>query len=215
LGKAKPSLLRWVYRSLRPGLFSFVCVLVGSVQVRLRFAQARSNKLEIGIGHAHRKPGFITSDLSLRTDYPYDFRRGLPFPDHSLDFIYAEHVFEHFSYRDLVALLGDCYRTLKPEGKLSFSVPNARIYLEGYYHPESFDYKKFCQWDFGLSYKTKIDYVNYIFYMDGQHGYMFDEENAVTIPQEAGFKTVRLRGFDPGLDQEARRYESLYVEATK
>jgi hypothetical protein len=71
LDRAKPSLLRWVYRSVRPGVFSFVCILVGSVKVRLHFTRDRVNKLEMGIGLAHRKPGFITADLSLGTDYPY------------------------------------------------------------------------------------------------------------------------------------------------
>ena len=51
--------------------------------------------------------------------------------------------------------------------------------------------------------------------MDGQHSYMFDEENILVVPQAAGFKSVRLREYDPSLDQKVRRYESLYAESIK
>ena len=72
-----------------------------------------------------------------------------------------------------------------------------------------------------LSYKpaynqtTKIDYLNYIAYMDGEHKYMFDEENLLYILESKGFKNVHLRQFDPSIDQLARDSISIYAEAEK
>lgn len=194
---------------------TFICSFVGVVKSKLFFNKSKRNKLEIGVGNSRKKEGFITSDIDLKTDYPYDLRYGLPFPDESIDFIYAEHVLEHFSYSDLISLLKDCQRALKSGGVFSIVIPNARIYLNAYAHPEHFDFKKYCAWDFGLSYKSKIDYVNYIFYMGGQHRYMFDEDNILIILKDIGFNSVRLRDFDPNLDQMERKYESIYAECSK
>jgi hypothetical protein len=60
---------------------------------------------------------------------------------------------------------------------------------------------------------TRIDYVNYTAYMGGEHKYMFDEENLIHILTKASFKNVRLRVFDPGIDLQARDFESIYAEA--
>ena len=194
---------------------ALVCTMVGMVKTRLLFRRDRVNKLEIGVGNSKRKDGFITTDIVLKTDYPYDLRGGLPFPSTSLDVIYAEHVLEHFEHGDLRLLLRECYRTLKPRGTFSIVVPNAEIYLRAYSEPEHFDYKKYCTYDFGLTFRHKIDYVNYIFYMDGQHRYMFDRENLLSILRETGFTDVRLRDFDPALDQPERKNESIYAVCSK
>lgn len=48
----------------------------------------------------------------------------LPFKDGSIDRIYARHFFEHFAYEQLVAILGECSRVLKPSGGLEMIVPH-------------------------------------------------------------------------------------------
>lgn len=207
--------LKGSYAVIKFEIYSQVCTLIGIVKSKLFFNKNKLTKLEIGVGNTARKNGFITSDISFKTDFPFDLRLGLPFPDSSIDLIYAEHVLEHFEYNDLVYLLKACHRVLKPDGIISVVVPDAKIYLKAYFQPEAFDYKKYCLYDFGLSYKYKIDYVNYMFYMGGHHRYMFDEESILTILKDVGFKNVCLRDFDPLLDQQDRKYESIYVEAAK
>ena len=210
-----PGRLRESCALVRAEARTHLCSLVGLVKARLFFDKRRVNRLEIGPGGVKTKEGFITSDLSFRTDFPYDLRLGLPFPDESLDLIYSEHVLEHFRYPDLVALLRDCYRTLKPNGVFSLAVPNARIYLEAYSHPETFDARTYCTYDTGLSLRTPIDYVNYMSYMGGEHRHMFDEESILALLGQIGLREVRLRPFDPALDQPERRYESLYAQGVK
>ncbi|MBN8560364.1 MAG: methyltransferase domain-containing protein [Leptolyngbya sp. UWPOB_LEPTO1] len=203
-----------IYILIKSEMLCYLLSLIGLIKVKLFFRRAQMNRLEIGCGTS-RKPGFVTTDINRTADYPFDLRIGLPFPDHSIDFIYSEHVLEHLNWRDLIALLQDCRRVLKPNGILSVVVPNARIYLNAYASSEHFDHKAFCSHPCGLLYKSKIDYVNYIFYMDGYHRYMFDEDNMIAVLREAGFSQARLRPFDPELDQLGRQYESLYAEALK
>lgn len=62
---------------------------------------------------------------------------------------------------------------------------------------------------------TRIDYVNYTAYMDGEHKYLFDEENLLYILDLAGFKNAHLRQFDPSIYLKERDFESIYAEAEK
>lgn len=209
------SALKRSYRAIKFEFYCHRCCLYGVLKTKLLFNKNNTNKLEIGIGVSPKKPGFISSDINIATDYPYDLRLGLPFPDASIDFIYAEHVLEHFSYNDLINLIKDCSRVLKPNGVFSVAVPDASIYLMGYSNPDNFDYKKYCLYESGLQYKSNIDFVNYIFYMDGQHRHMFDSENLLSVLSEAEFSQVHLRDFDLLLDQKPRQYESIYAECVK
>lgn len=172
------------------------------------------HNLELGAGNT-RRSGFFTVDLSLSADFPYDLRAGLPFQKNSIDFIYGEHVLEHFSIQDLLNLLKECYRVLKPGGRLSVVVPDASIYINAYSKNDLFDKENYCLFEFGLPYKTKIDYLNYIFYMGGHHRYMFDTENMLAILTLCGFKNVCKRDFDDQLDQAVRKHESIYFVASK
>ena len=44
---------------------------------------------------------------------------------------------------------------------------------------------------------------------------MFDEKNLIIILERKGFRNVRLRNLDPGLDLKERDFESIYAEAQK
>lgn len=204
-----------VLASLRLGRSEFrryFYSLVGSYRVWKHFQETAENCVELGAGNS-RKPGFHTLDMNLASDFPFDLRLGLPFPDHSIRTLYAEHVFEHFCHQDLQYLLRECARCLKPGGVLSIAVPNVRKYIDAYVN-KSPQGRERCRYEWGLQFNTPLDYLNYMFYMDGHHKYMFDPDHGVALLKGAGFE-ASLRDFDPGLDREERAYESLYLEARK
>lgn len=100
--------------------------------------------LHLGCG-GERFKGWINVDL-----YPFDAsdssRSGadidvemdileLDCPDNSVDNILMVHVFEHFVRWDGIRLLEQCYRVLKPQGRLYIETPDLdkciEIYLKG------------------------------------------------------------------------------------
>jgi predicted SAM-dependent methyltransferase len=170
-------------------------------------------RLEIGAGNKKRD-GFITLDLSLHVDVPYDLLMGLPFPDNTFELIYAEHVLEHFAYKDLKDILKECLRCLKKGGVLKIAVPNTKIWIDGYFSSD-FDINEYCRYEFGLEYLSNIDYLNYIFYMDEEHKYMFDEKNIIELFLKIGFKEAKIRDFEEDLDKPERKSTSLYAMAIK
>jgi predicted SAM-dependent methyltransferase len=159
--------------------------------------------------------GWISVDMHPESDIQRDLKRKLPFPDNSVDKIYSSHVLEHFYHDDLIKLINDCRRILKPGGLFRAAVPNARIYIEGYIDPSEFDNEKHCLYKPAYHYYSNIDFVNFIAYMDGHHKYMFDEENIVKILQEYNFNSVERKEFDPNIDLDERKRNSIYVECVK
>ena len=184
----------------------------------LREVLGRDREIKLELGGLRRKgmEDWVTIDLEPQCDLRLDLTKPLPFSDCSVGVIYSSHLLEHFRYPNpMTALLAECFRILTEGGVFSIAVPNGAIYLQAYVHPEGFDHRKYCLFDTGLRYKAKIDFVNYMAYMGGHHQHMFDEEGLLAILRDAGFEEVRIRDFDPRMDHEGRRYESLYAEGRK
>ena len=173
-------------------------------------------RLELGSWKRAGMEDWITSDINGNGDLQLDLSQPIPFPDNSIDKIYSSHLLEHFSYpTPMLDLLQECNRILKPGGIFSIAVPNVRIFLDAYYDDQKFDKGKYCTYDVGLTYKSPMDYVNFIAYLGGEHKHLFDGETLVNILQEAGFNDVNLREFDPSMDLNERRHESIYAEGVK
>lgn len=169
--------------------------------------------LEIGSGPKKGFNNWITVDICNGCDIQYDLAMGIPFPDNSVDFIYSSHFLEHFYYKDILVLLTECHRVLKDNGRISACVPDATIYIRKYLNPSKVELKQL--WEPAFTYNSPIDYINYIAYMASCHKYMFDRSNIVVIFNSIGFRNGQLREFDPTLDVEERKWESLYFDAVK
>jgi predicted SAM-dependent methyltransferase len=171
-------------------------------------------RLEVGAGRGGR-PGWLTLDKNGQCDLFWDLRRGIPFPDGSLEALYSSHFLEHLSYDEIRAFLSESLRALRDGGTISLCVPNARLYLEAYAGRRELTGDQWFGWRPAYNNTTRIDIVNYVAYMGGEHRYMWDEENLVYVLSDAGFQDVALRDFDPSLDLAERDFESIYAIAYK
>jgi len=205
-----------------PSLVPVLCNAIGSwrqlfskSRIRRLLKERKQLKVDIGAGNRKGNGEWLTLDIAKDCDLVWDLRKGLPFPDESLAAIYSSHFFEHLSYQETQKVLDECKRALAPGGTFSICVPNARLFIEAYLKPESVDKDRLFGYKPAYFNTTKMDAMNYVAYMNGDHKYMFDEENLLHILEAKGFKNVRLRQFDPNLDLEERRYESLYAEAER
>jgi len=64
-------------------------------------------------------------------DHKVDLREDLPFQDGHVQYIFAEHVIEHLSFRDAIHFLTECHRILNKGGVLRFSFPDmTRVGIE-------------------------------------------------------------------------------------
>jgi predicted SAM-dependent methyltransferase len=74
------------------------------------------------------EPGWVGLDLAEGPGvFRCDLREPLPFADGSVDGIMAEHVLEHFPFDDVVVVLRETFRVLRPGGAIRIACPDADI----------------------------------------------------------------------------------------
>jgi predicted SAM-dependent methyltransferase len=137
----------------------------------------------------------------------HDLDFGLPFPDCSVDYLYASHVLEHF-YPDVGQyILRDAHRVLKKGGRVRICVPDLKHAVDLYLNGEK---------EKALAY----------FYQDSlsirfhRHKYMYDLEVLESALRKAGFSTIEQYAYGcgqvPDVDKlDNRPEETLFVEAVK
>ena len=136
--------------------------------------------------------------------FPWDF------DDECADELMASHVLEHFTRRDGVRFIGECYRILKPGGVLHIAVPDMDRFITAHLE-NNFDVLKGYHWRD----------LNHLMGGDGgepnplqRHRYMYCMNSLAMTLAIAGFRVEKR--FAP-LDIDNHRYKpiSLYVDAIK
>jgi predicted SAM-dependent methyltransferase len=147
----------------------------------------------------------------------FDVRKGLPFPDKSVRFIYLSHSFHQFTHDESLALAKNCRHVLESRGVMRIVVPDleraAREYLAD---PDPLAARKFLkQVDLHHNWRDFL-------HPGSSVTQMFDGRSLVHMLRSAGFEQVEVSSYRvsaiPEIDQielEVRRHESLYVETRK
>lgn len=173
-------------------------------------------RLEIGPGSLAPPPGWLTLDIYSNATFYADLREQLPFPSDVFDTVYCSHVFEHFTVIELRRIFAECFRIIRPGGVLDVVVPNGGLYVRAYGDDEA---RRELLGHIGHSpdfdVGTRMDLVNHMAHMCGEHRFLFDEDNLVALFRQAGFFDVHLRPFDPAREHESRRFESVCAVGRK
>jgi predicted SAM-dependent methyltransferase len=200
---------------IRNELFHYKEHLRSLLKVNSFIKKSDPIRLELGAGE-RRLDGWISIDYNPSADLHLDLSRPLPFTDDSVERIYSSHLLEHFSYpQPLIGLLGECFRTLKPGGAFEVAVPDGGSKIRAYVNKQKILTGLNTKNIDPQYQKSPMDQVAWYIFMYGEHHYLFDEENLMLVIESAGFTNVRIREFNPLIDLESRREESIYVTATK
>lgn len=178
----------------------------------IKLTHVKFSKIEIGSG-PNKKKGWLTLDLSRDADLYWDLKYKMPFSENTFEIIYCSHLLEHFPYKNLKKLLIDIRRVLKKDGQFLIAVPDASIYIKSYLG--YIDQNNLQLYKPAVISNSAMDVLNYIFYMDGEHKFMFDKNNLIYHLEQAGFSNCKTREFNPLIDRFDRDYESLYVSCCK
>ncbi len=92
--------------------------------IRDYFAAQPIRKLQLGAGSNYVK-GWLNSDIEPKSGGIYlDASANYPFPDGSIQYIFAEHLIEHLPWEGGLKMLQECRRLLAPGGKIRIVTPN-------------------------------------------------------------------------------------------
>jgi len=122
------------------------------------------------------------------TDIVWDLRNGIPVPDSSCRFIYSEHLLEHLSVNDGVALLRECYRVLCLGGVVRIAMPSLEEVVD-IYVKDSWQTLGIDKMDAFKFVKTSAELINMSFYW-WEHQWLYDREELHRRLNEAGFSII-------------------------
>jgi predicted SAM-dependent methyltransferase len=216
------SLLRRFAKRVLPTALHYPVRSAATDALRLRERHHASNlarkgdiRLHLGSGR-RRKPGWVNIDLFLGApvDLGWKLPRPLPFAPQTVNAIFHEHLLEHLTLEQGLALLDECHRLLRLGGILRIGVPDAGGYLRAY----AGDDRRILD-EVRPGRPTRLLAIQEVFYRHG-HRTMYDLETLTLLCKAAGFSRVEERSFgdsrlDPAPDSEGRRLETLYVEAVR
>ena len=165
------------------------------------------------------EPGWVNSDLKEGPgiDVSGDIRDGLPLPSDSFDYVVSVHALPMISYPDLVPVLAELRRVLKPGGVLRLVLPDLDKGIAAYL---SGDKAHFLVPDEELRSWGGKFVVHMLWY--GWSVTMFTADFAEELLLKAGYRHVHHCGYletesdHPGITElDNRERESLFVEAVK
>lgn len=183
------------------------------------------SQLHVGCGDNHIKD-FENIDYipSEAVDRILDLRRNLPYSSNSIDIIFSEHVFEHFTPQELLHIFKESHRLLKTNGKLTFSIPDFDKFCSNFLCKKNPTFIREYQDElrrFNIHFSFPSPQVNDVFYFDhvihqvGEHKFFYTFLVLKYLLQEANFKSIKKRKFTKTIDSESRRFQSMYVVAKK
>ena len=194
----------------------------------LKYNQIR--KLQIGSGF-HFLPGWLNTDLNPREGImTMDATKRFPFGDCTFDYVFTEHCIEHFEYRVGVQIVQECYRVLKPGGRLRISTPDLRFLIELYDDNKTELQKRYIAMEidnfirYAKSYTDTFVINNFV--RAWGHKFIYDYKTLKSLLKNCGFGDVErykvgdshdenLQGLEAAMGSDFIILESMAVEAMK
>ena len=193
------------------------------------------HSLQVGAGPTV-SPGWLCTDImpARRGTAYLDATRPFPIGDRQFEYVYSEHMIEHIPYDRGAAMLAECFRILKPGGRIRIATPDLARLLELYPNAQTEEGRHYVEWVAANILKDRaqsqpIFVINNAFRAWG-HQFLYDEATLGATLRAAGFdgvrrcrpgesETERFRGLERHGqnigDEGVNQYETLVLEAER
>jgi predicted SAM-dependent methyltransferase len=150
--------------------------------------------------------GWLNTDLlpiSQRVIY-LDATTRFPFKDDTFNYIFSEHMIEHLDYQGALSMLHECFRVLRPYGRIRVSTPDLKV-LVGLLSEErtplqdhyiDFITGKFLPW---VDDRKEVFVVNNAFRAWG-HRFLYDRKTLGATLARVGFENIEY--YQPGVSND-------------
>jgi len=191
-------------------------------------------KLQIGAGSANY-PDWLNTDINPSKEQVYlDATKRFALPDGSIQYIFGEHVIEHLTYEQGLAMLRECYRVLAPSGKIRLATPNLLKYFALYQDPPTEDGTRYMATkllDYGWPHTSRpAATILNLEFRSFDHQFLYDPATLSDSLAAAGFRMItqfhpgesddpQLRGIELRHNdtrlREMNDYESMVLQAVR
>ena len=195
----------------------------------------RVKKLQLGTSNNVRD-GWLNTDVFPNNDSVayMDATTRFPFDDNTFDYITAEHMIEHIEYDDGQIMLRECFRVLKPGGRVRFATPDLSVLLALHCEDKTSDQRKYIDWSCARFLPEIVEckdvFVINNFFRAWGHSFLYDAETLRHALSSSGFREIKFYkpgvSDDPNLEnleshgkeiqsEEINQFETIVVEGCK
>ena len=192
-------------------------------------------KLQVGAG-GNILDGWLNTDVYPSVPGVMYINAAKPFPlrDCTLDYIFSEHQIEHLTYDEGLFMLRECWRVLKPGGRMRIATPDLEAMVGLYASNKSDLQQRYIKWmieryvaETGIYHECFV--INNAFLNLG-HRFIYDRTTLETAlnkarfvdithhkPGESGdsvFRGIEVHGKLIG-DEDINRFETMALEAKR
>lgn len=156
-----------------------------------------STRIQLGCG-TNPMQGWLNTDYDDRDPEVafLDCTEAFPLPDGRFDYVFSEHLIEHLDYADGCRMLEECYRILRPEGKIRISTPNFNFLLELCKENKSDLQRKYIQWCaemWSKVYQPDVVFVVNNFFREWKHQFIYSPDVLSDALKKAGFQNPTIQ----------------------
>lgn len=163
-----------------------------------------------------------------------DATKPFPLENSTFDFVFSEHQIEHLTYNEGLSMLRECYRVLKPGGRIRIATPDLETLIALYTHDKTDIQQRYVNWiiEKWLPYASvrKECFVINNAFRHWWHKFIYDRETLRYALESVGFTSVTyydhgesddktLRGIEShGIaidNEEINRFETMVLEGER
>ena len=187
-----------------------------SVLIKNYFKSQQINKIHLG-SDVSKVEGWLCSDLAPRASGSIylDVSKKFPFKDESVHYIYSEHMIEHLVLEQAAFMLKECYRVLKPGGKIRLATPDFTRIMDLNINPTSKINSEYIKW-ISTNFLNKsanfdsIEVVNQLFH-GWKHQFLYDQAYLSKMLNMNGFTQIKVCAYSHSEDENFRNLETHHL----
>jgi predicted SAM-dependent methyltransferase len=163
-----------------------------------------------------------------------DTTKRFPFSDNTFDYIMAEHMIEHIEYPGAQFMLRECFRVLKPGGRVRFATPDLQVLIALHTRDKTGAQLNYIDW-LVKRLMPEVEQYKDVFVINNAfrawgHSFLYDEATLRHALHSAGFGEIKFykpgNSDDPNLrnlethgreigSEEINQFETIVVEGRK
>jgi predicted SAM-dependent methyltransferase len=229
-------LIEWLYENNK---FLFYAVLdarslltLGSSKkaVAKYLSKSAYPKLQLGCGRNYLENWLNTDYFGKPPRFVYlNAAKPFPLPDNAFERIFSEHMIEHIDQAAGMNMLRECFRVLKPSGRIRIETPDMQKICGAYESkdPATLEYVAWHSSDYGNpGYPPTVCFAINNSFRNWGHKFLYDEEMLRLTLTKAGFINIHRYSWnqtnDPSFNGVSQRasvkpnlYETFVLEAEK